>query len=217
MRWTDLLFLHREVELDVLRPLVPAALEIDTWQGRAWIGIVPFAMSGVAPRGLPAWRPLSDFPEINVRTYVTAGGKPGVWFLSLDVPSRSAVWLARTFFHLPYFHADVRCAVGADGAVRYAARRGKRQFVARYRPAGPAVAPRGSFAQWATERYCLYAARKDGRLFRGDVQHPPWPLERAEVELECDTWASVPLGAEAPERLFARSIDVVAWTIEPVQ
>jgi uncharacterized protein YqjF (DUF2071 family) len=216
MRWTDLLFLHREVETAVLRPLVPKGLEIDTWGGRAWLGIVPFAMSGVAPRGLPAWGPVSDFPEINVRTYVTAGGKPGVWFLSLDVPSRLAVWLARTFFHLPFFCAEVRCQVERDGEVRYAARRGERRFRARYRPVGTAAALPGSFAHWATERYCLYAARADGQVFRGEVHHAPWPLERAEVEIECDTWAGVPLGREAPKRLFSRSLEVVAWSLDRI-
>ena len=103
MTWRDLLFMHWPVDVDALRPLVPPSLSIDTFDGSAWLGVVPFDMTGVRPHFLPAVPGLSNFPEINLRTYVTAEDRPGVWFFSLDAHSRLAVRLARTTFHLPYF------------------------------------------------------------------------------------------------------------------
>ena len=106
--WLDLLFLHWEIEANALRPHIPDELEIDTFGGKAWLAVVPFSMRGVAPRACPKPSVICDFPEINVRTYVIKDGKPGVWFFSLDVPHRLPVWIARTFFHLPYFRAQMR-------------------------------------------------------------------------------------------------------------
>ena len=114
MRWSELLFAHWAVEPEVLRPFIPAGLELELFEGRAWIGLVPFRMSDVAPRMVPAVPGISEFLELNVRTYVTTGGKRGVWFFSLDAASRLAVRAARTFFHLPYYHADMDLQV--DGA-----------------------------------------------------------------------------------------------------
>jgi len=102
--WHDLLFAHWPVEPALLRPLVPASFELDTFDGAAWVGVVPFWMSGVALRGMPA---LPSFPELNVRTYVTTGDRAGVFFFSLDAANRLAVWGARTFLKLPYFHATM--------------------------------------------------------------------------------------------------------------
>src|SRR5579871_2268047 len=101
MRWHDLAFLHWPVPAQTIRPLIPPALDVDSYDGKAWIGVVPFRMTGVRPRFVPSLPGLSAFPEINVRTYVTTGGKPGVWFFSLDAAHRLAVWTARRTFHLP--------------------------------------------------------------------------------------------------------------------
>lgn len=211
--WNDLTFLHWEIAASALRPHIPAELEIDTHGGSAWIGVVPFAMKGVTPRGVPSVRCFSDFPEINVRTYVKAGGKPGVWFFSLDVPSRLAVGLARTFFHLPYFHASFDCRHEGD-QVRYAHRRGALEFDAVSRPGEPARAGADSFAFWATERYCLYCADRRGRVYRGEVHHPQWPLQRAEVEIRTNTmlgeWRVGPMHSEV---LFSRHVPVVVWPL----
>jgi uncharacterized protein YqjF (DUF2071 family) len=106
--WHDLLFAHWPVSYDAMRPLVPAQLELDPFDGRCWVGVVPFRMSGIRGRGTPAVPGLSRFPELNVRTYVTHGGKPGVYFFSLDAANLLAVWAARKFYHLPYFYADMR-------------------------------------------------------------------------------------------------------------
>src|ERR687894_454117 len=137
MRWQNLLFMHWPVREDVLRPLIPSALTLDTFDGSAWLGVVPFRMSGVRPRSLPRVPWLSAFPELNVRTYVTAEGKPGIWFFSLDAANPVAVRLARATFRLPYFDAEMSCRLKGDG-VRYRSVRTHRgapraEFAARYR------------------------------------------------------------------------------------
>lgn len=214
--WNDLVFLHWEISSEELRPHLPPGVEIDLYGGTAWIGVVPFDMKGVTRRGFPAPRWLSDFPEINVRTYVTLGGKPGVWFFSLDVPSRLAVWGARKFYHLPYFHAAM--TVRREGEhVHYAHRRGEKVFRATYRPLEKIESGPDSFATWATERYCLYAADRKGQLYRGGVHHPRWPLHRAEIEMAENTmlkgWKT---GSMHPSVLFSRHLPVVVWPLERI-
>jgi len=224
MGWHDLLFAHWRVPVGVLRPWIPAPLSMDTFHGEAWIGVVPFRMSGVRPRWTPPFRPVSAFPELNVRTYVTHQGRPGVWFFSLDAASRIAVRLARATFHLPYFDARMECLDEQDGGIRYASARVHRgapaaTFAATYRPIGPVFASRiGSLEHWLTERYCLYAADARGRVYRGDVRHVPWPLQHAEATIrECDMtrclgWQP---NDEPPHLLFARNLAVTAcWPVD---
>ena len=163
MRWSHLAFLHWPVPVDVLRPHVPAALDVDTFDGEAWVGVVPFHMSGVRLRGTPAPPGPGAFHELNVRTYVTHRSVPGVWFLSLDAASRTAVEAGRTAMHLRYLHARIALDE-QDGGIRYAARRVDRRgapatFRARYAPAGPGtVSTPGSLEHFLTERYALYAS-----------------------------------------------------------
>jgi len=203
-----------------MRPLVPAGLEVDLWDGSAWVGVVPFRMSGVTPRGVPALPWISSFPELNVRTYVTAEGKPGVYFFSLDAANPLAVTLARAWYHLPYFRARMQCADRA-GTVSYESRRigADAEFRGRYRPAGGVFpAPSGSIEYFLTERYCLYSIRR-GRLCRAEIHHPPWPLQVAEAEVERDTVAAAAglrLPHSPPLLHFARRLDVVAWPLAPV-
>ncbi len=228
MEWHDLLFAHWPVEPAAMRTAVSAsfgarpepAVELDLFDGCAWLGIVPFRMAGVRLRGTPALPGPGAFPELNVRTYVTVGGKPGVLFFSLDAASRIAVRAARTWFHLPYFDAAMRCESDGD-AVVYASRRTHRgaspaAFEARYEAPGPvfAAAP-GTLEHWLTERYCLYAVARDGRVFRGDVHHAPWPLQRARLNATTNTMATAAglvLPDTAAHLLFARRLDVAAWS-----
>src|SRR5690606_21826537 len=129
---------------------------------------------------------ISAFPELNLRLYVEFEGKPGVWFLSLDAANPLAVWAARRFFHLPYFHAEMRLTETPDG-FEYDSRRrqGDVTFRGRYRPPGKVYeAKPGSLEHWLTERYCLYAQAPDGTLLRAEVHHVPWPLQAAELEME---------------------------------
>ena len=160
----------------MLRPLVPPSLSIDTFDGSAWLGVVPFDMTGVRPHFLPAVPGLSNFPEINLRTYVTAEGRPGVWFFSLDAHSRLAVRLARATFHLPYFDAEMSCHASND-EIHYRSLRTHRgappaEFAARYGPVGePFESGRGTIENFLTERYCLYSADRKGVVRRGEVHH----------------------------------------------
>ena len=194
--------------------------ELDLRDGEAWLGVVPFRMSGVRPRWTPPMPGLSAFPELNLRTYVRRGGHSGVWFFSLDAASRVAVRMARATFHLPYFDAEMRCEVGADGGVDYQSRRVHRGIVpaelkCRYRPTGPVFrSTAGTLEHWLTERYCLFAMDRRGRVFRGDIAHEPWPLQPAEAEFQtCAMTGLVGMGLTPPpdHLLFARSIDVRAW------
>jgi uncharacterized protein YqjF (DUF2071 family) len=225
MRWQDLLFAHWRVDPAALRPLVPSGLELDLRNGEAWLGVVPFRMSGVRPRGTPSIPGLSAFPELNLRTYVRGGGHSGVWFFSLDAASRVAVRVARATFHLPYFDAEMACEVGTDGVVDYRSRRVHRGVVpaelrCRYRPTGGVFRSQpGTLEHWLTERYCLFAADCRGRVYRGDIAHEPWPLQPAEAKWDqCEMTGLVGFGLkpEPDHLLFARSIDVRAWWLTGV-
>ena len=179
MRWVDLLFAHWPMPVEALRPLVPPGLELDTFDGQAWLGIVPFRMEDVAPRFLPAVPGLGAFPELNVRTYVRRGRRRGVWFLSLDAASRFAVEGARAAFHLPYFRARMSSETEA-GWVEYRSERVDRRgpaarFEGRYRPIGPVepAAP-GSLAAFLTDRRGLVRGRRGGRAVMD--RDPPRPM-----------------------------------------
>ncbi len=222
MRWHDLLFMHWPVPRDWLRPLIPPALHLDTFDGSAWLGVVPFRMEDVRPRFLPTIPGLSNFPELNLRTYVTHRGKPGVWFFSLDAHNPIAVRLARSTFGLPYFDADMSCEVARGGEVRYRSVRTHKgappaRFVGRYRATGERFDSRpGTLENFLTERYCLYSAGVggNGRVRRGDIHHRMWPLQSAEVEveeLEMTARIGVSLPDTKPVLHYASRLDIVAW------
>lgn len=219
MKWHDLLFIHHPVAVDRLRALVPSSLEVDTFEGQAWIGVVPFRMSGVKPHGVPPLPWLSAFAELNVRTYVTCGGKPGVWFFSLDAANPVAVGVARRFFHLPYFNARMSCHQQGEAVVYKSIRthRGTApaEFRASYRPTGPVVASKaGSLEYWLTERYCLYSSDAHGVTRRVDIHHDPWPLQAGEAEIEKNTmpdWLGMKPLTMVPVLHFVRSLEVMAW------
>lgn len=210
--WCDLLFLHYAVEPAALAARLPAGLQLDLHDGQAWIGIVPFRMEGVTKRGWPAPGWLCDFAEINVRTYVTHQGKAGVWFLSLDVVNPLVAGFARTFFHLPYLRARIGLETKPDG-LHYTVSRGARRFEAVYAGGEPAPAAPGSFAEWATERYCLYTVDTGGHILRAEVQHPKWPLQKANLLLKTNTMSPVALGAQHPEVYYSRRVDVAVWPL----
>lgn len=219
--WIDLLFIHWPIPTKVLRPLVPDRLTIQEFDGTSWIGVVPFRMTGVMRRGLPDTPGISAFPEVNVRLYVEADGKPGVWFLSLDATNSLAVWAARRFFHLPYHRAAMSLLQRGDDIVYNSERlQGSAQFSATYRPVGaPYEASPGTLEHWLTERYCLYALSPGGNLLRNDVHHVPWPLQRAEADIERNTMLD-PVGLTLPQTIpvlhFARQVDVIVWNADEI-
>jgi uncharacterized protein YqjF (DUF2071 family) len=213
--WLDLAFIHFEVEPAELRSQIPEGLELELFEGKAWLGIVPFRMEGVSRRGWPTPSILCDFPEINVRTYVTDGKKSGVWFFSLFAPHRTAAWFARNFFQLRYYYARVTTSE-REGICHYTAKRGALEFVADYKPGRSAPSQPGSFSHWATERYCLYSADRKGRLSRAEVQHAKWPLQEATIDIRTNTISGMQLGPMHPTVLFSRKVDVVLWSLEQI-
>lgn len=226
MRWQQLLFAHWEVDPGALRPLVPQPLELDLFEGRAFVGVVPFTMSGIRLRGLPEVPGTHSFHELNVRTYVRYQGRPGVWFLSLDANHGLAVRAARRWFHLRYLDCDLRLAQDGEWIAYQAHRedsqieyepyptRGARgaDLGARYR----AIEPHSpdDLDHFLTARYCLYSYSRAGHVYRGEIDHEPWPLYSAEAEFTKNTMAGG-LGIQlqgAPRLLFSPSLDVVAWS-----
>ncbi|MEL7368002.1 MAG: DUF2071 domain-containing protein [Myxococcota bacterium] len=220
MSWEKLLFAHYRVDPEALRKRVPAGLELDLFDGQAYLGIVPFDMRRVGPPGLN-WLPwLSHFAELNVRTYVKRDGLPGVFFFSLDAANWVAVVAARLGFHLPYFWAGIRWR--QDGRrIHYSSRRlvgPPAVFSGHYAPTGEVytVEP-GGLEHFLTERYCLYAAAGNGTIYRGHVHHLPWPLQKAEADIESNTlldWLGLNALPGPPLLHYADRIDVVAWQNE---
>lgn len=217
-QWRDLLFAHWPTTPERFRSVLPRGLELDTFDGAAWISVVPFRMTGVRLRRLPPLPGVSAFAEINVRTYVRVHDRPGVYFFSLDASNRPAVAMARAWFHLPYFHAQMSVNV-RDGVIRYTSRRHGAgvplvAFAARYAPAGREFrAQPGTLDHWLTERYCLYAVDRAGAIYRGDIHHAPWPLQPAEAEIDCNTMIRPDLiiPSTPPIVQFARTLDAIVW------
>ncbi len=223
--WHDLLFAHWPIPPEVLRPLVPASLELDTFEGQAWIGVVPFHMSNVRVRGLAPVPYTSRFPELNVRTYATVDGKAGVYFFSLDAASPPAVMAARRWFHLPYFNAQMSITATGD-KFDYTSRRTHRnapaaEFQGSYGPIGEVYRSQpGTLEHWLTERYCLYAVTAANRVYRGDIHHQPWPLQPAEADISKNTMTqphNIELPPTKPLLHFARRLDVIVWQLRRVR
>jgi uncharacterized protein YqjF (DUF2071 family) len=203
--WHSLSFLHWRVPASALRALVPRELSIDTFDGDAFVGIVPFTMTGVRPLWAPPVPGISNFHETNVRTYVHHEGRnPGVWFFSLDAASRVAVSIARTFWHLPYHFAEMSLDAaelesGGERAleIRYASTRIRpeplpAELSLTVRTTSDAESARpGTLEHFLAERYVLYADVGQGELRRGRVHHAPYPLQRAEAR----EWKESLLGA----------------------
>jgi uncharacterized protein len=211
--WEDLLFAHWRVPERALRPLVAEPLAVDTFDGSAWLGITPFEVTGLRLRGTVPLPQLSRFPELNVRTYVTFGDKPGIWFFSLDAGRAAAVAAARCSYRLPYHHADMSIE-RSDSTIRYrsARRSAAAELEAEYAPAGSAQPPAaGTLDHWLTERYCLYTVDDRERVLRAEIHHPPWPLQPATATFAVNTMAPVELPADEPLLHFARRQDVVVW------
>lgn len=222
-KWGKLLFMHWRVEEELLRPLIPAALEIDTFDGSAWIAIVPFTMWDI--RALPPFIPpvpgLSSMHELNVRSYVHLDRVPGVWFFSLDCNSAVAVLGARTFFFLPYFNAKIKLDQ-QDQTINYSLNRTDEPHTdfraswtigERLNNSQP-----GSLEFFLTERYCLYCERY-GEIFRARIYHEPWPLQKASLSSFDSTMIEshgLPTPSGNPLLHHAEELSVDIWPLQTV-
>lgn len=221
-KWRSLLFLHWEWDPGLIQATLPAGLEVDSHEGKAYLGVVPFFMCGVRPVFCPPVPGISNFLELNLRTYVRdRNGCPGVWFYSLDCNQFLAVKVARAFFHLPYEHAEMRAILDEDGSVRqYRCKRqtpggGNLEGVFSYGPSTVSHCPAesGSLEEFLVERYRLFSYGRGG-LWEGDVVHAPYRICPARV----DAWSSLPIlqagfampdPARPPDHaLFSAGVDV---------
>lgn len=223
--WGKLLFMHWRMDEKHLRSLIPERLQIDTFDGSAWIAVTPFTMWDIRafPPYLPPVPGLSSMHELNVRTYVHLDGVPGVWFFSLDANSAVAVMTARAFFHLPYFNAEMSLKEKGKTII-YSSRRTdgdapRAEFNATWN-AGETIpySHPGSLEFFLTERYCLYAAHKQ-KLYRCRIFHPPWHLQKAKLsELDSTMIEShgLPTPKDEPLLHYAEELSVDIWPIVEV-
>jgi uncharacterized protein YqjF (DUF2071 family) len=222
--WRDLLFAHWSYPVDEIRAVVPEQLPLDTFDGRAWVGVVPFKLENLRARGLPALPHVSSFPELNVRTYVTVDGKPGVYFFSLDAANQLAVMGARALFHLNYFHAEMNIVQTPTGieysSTRTDARGRPATFHGHYQAVGEAHEPQpGTLEHFLTERYCLYAVGASGGTYRLQIHHRPWLLQAAQAELDANQMlAAAGLSAprDTPLLHFSALQPMIGWPSEKI-
>jgi len=221
--WSKLLFLHWRMDPAEIQATLPEGLTVDTFEGDAWLGLVPFFMKGIRPRGLPSVPGISNFLEMNVRTYVfDSAGRPGVWFYSLDANQSLAVAIAQRFFHLPYFRADMS-AQQEKGVIHYSCQRrgepseAESNFV--WRAGNSLPAPeQGSLEYFLVERYLLFSHReRDGQLFCGRVHHSPYALLEALIEEYTDgatSLAGFNIGDRRPDHaVYSSNLDVDVFGI----
>lgn len=217
--WLDLAFIHYRVRVEDLQRRLPEGVNIQEFDGSAWLGLVPFRMDGMMRRGFPALPGFSSFPELNLRTYVEVGGKPGVWFFSLDADSWAIVFGGRRFYGLPYYRAGmVQRKRGEWFEFESLRREGGVRCCLEYRGVGEVFCARaGTFEHFVAERYCLYSADRAGRLIRVEVHHPPWPLQRAEVGVKlCGILRAASFSPVSGEPVchFSSGVDVVSFAAE---
>lgn len=221
-RWRELLFLHWRLAPEAVQRLLPEGLEVDTFEGETFVGVVPFTMRDVSPWWAPAVPGISNFHELNVRAYVRRNGEPGVWFFSLEAAASIAVVIARTFWHLPYHRAAMSLDRSGD-IIRYRSERrwpgpAPASLEAAYRIGSRrGTAAPGSIENFLLERYALFARRHDGSLWRGLVHHEPYPFHDVElIELRHNMTSIHHLGdcAAAPEFAhYSPGVDVDVYAL----
>ena len=221
-RWNDLLFAHWPIPANELTGLVPENLTVDTFEGSAWVGVVPFWMDQIRMRGMPRIPGASRFPELNLRTYVRERhtNQAGVYFFSLDAASPLAVSAARVFYKLPYYWARMKIAADESRTFHYSSERlfGPRpaNFRACYRSLGkPCV--KGGIESFFTEHYALFTLGRHRETARVNIHHLPWPLEMAEAEFEVNDLPQahgIRLPDTRPLLQYSRELVVYIWALE---
>ncbi len=220
-RWTDLLFLHWLIDPRVIQATLPKSLTVDTHEGAAYLGIVPFFMQRVRPRWLPPLPWLSWFLELNLRTYVNdEHGRPGVWFYSLDCNQPLAVWLARKTFHLPYFHAAMAATKDGERIDYRSQRKSSPEPRANYawQAHGPVrEAAAGSLEFFLVERYYLFAQNGRGQVKAGQVHHRPYGIRDCSLfahSLVPAQQAGFAVGGDPVSVLCADEVDVSIYPLQ---
>jgi uncharacterized protein YqjF (DUF2071 family) len=219
--WRNLLFAHWPVAPEAIQHLLPNGVRPDTYDGQAWIGVIAFRLDGIGLRGLPAVPPFNAFPEINVRTYVTYNGRPGVFFLSLDANNRAAMALARPWFRLPYTYSQISFLQEGDSFHFDSCRRGmgapQAEFSGVYYPTGePGAALTGTIEHFLTERYSFYTTNAKRELYRCDVFHQPWPLQQAKAAIQKNTMPAshgIQLPDTAPVLHYSSGVEAQIWPL----
>lgn len=220
-KWRNFLFCHWPVSPDVLRSLIPSFLQVDTFEQNAWIGIIVFEMKGIYLRGMPIVSVVPGFAEINVRTYVQYNGKPGIFFLSLDVGDWASLKIAKRWYHLPYQASDVTFQNEGQSYKCLSKRRKNQeiaaQFQVKYTPISDVFVPMpGTIEHFLTERYCLYSTDLRGNLYSGEIHHQVWPLQHAKAEILNNTLLS-PFDIDITEEKhlfhFSKGVDTLFWNI----
>ena len=229
-RWNDLLFAHWPVPAASIAPLVPEGLQVDTFQGSAWLGVMPFWMDRIKVRGIPPIPGARSFPDLSLRTYVREEktGTPGVYCLSLDASNLLAVAAGHAFYHLPYHWAEMRLEQRTEREFSFFSRRRFASrpvaFKARYRGLGPtsklAESCPGTLEYFLMERCCLFSRNQAGQPIRANLHHISWPLEEAEAEIEQNDLAAA-IGIQLPDvepvLYYSRRLAVYVWPAELVR
>jgi uncharacterized protein YqjF (DUF2071 family) len=224
-RWAELGFFHWAVSPDLITPRLPNGLHVDTFDGKAWLGVVPFLMQRIRPIGLPPLPWLSWFHELNLRTYVyDDNGTPGVWFFSLDCNQPLAVEIARRFFHLPYQHAKMSSNISKIAVEYFSQRKKDQSGVARFKyphPAAPQPAAFGTLEWFLVERYTLFSTDLKSRIYSGRVHHEPYQIEPM-THGECSTLPFSLNGFPEPDippvsMISANPVDVTVFPLKIVR
>lgn len=223
--WNNLLFSHWPVSPEVLRPHIPSTLKIDTFEQFAWVGIVLFVMEGIYPRGISSVSLVPKFPEINVRTYVQYNGKPGVFFMSLDVEDWASLTIAKKWYRLPYRAAQISYKKEGQTYYFHSIRKDRTNipimFKGNFTPRSEVFFPKKeTLDHWLTERYCLYSTNHRGNIYCGEIHHRPWPLQTVEAEISSNTLFS-PFNIDIPKVRplfhFSKGVDTLIWNIKKIR
>lgn len=220
--WSNVLFTHWPISAELLRPHIPRSLEIDTFDGTAWLSVVVFVMEGIYLRGLSALSVTPKFAEVNVRTYVQRNGKPGVYFMSLDVGDLASLMIAKRWYRLPYKAAQISSNKEGQTFFCQSQRKGQAKvpigFHANYIPLAEVyISKKGTFDHWLTERYCFFSTDKRANIYCGEIHHQPWPLQKVDTEI-CRNSLFTPfqfdLSDEKTIAHFSKGLDSFFWNIK---
>jgi len=216
--WEHLLFANWPVPADAIRRLIPEELEVDTYDGQAWISVIPFLMSGIRLRVCPVIPYTSTFTEINVRTYVKSKTQAGVFFLTLDASNPLVTRIAKAWYRLPYYHAKMSFQQQREQIEFRSSRMGfvPADFYGRYRPVDKCFHPReGTIEHWLTERYIHYCkCAATSQVFHGEVFHQPWKLQEAKAEIDINTMTqnlNITLSNQPTLVYYSRGVEALIW------